>query len=141
MDKILRPGLFLLLFVLVGVYAFVFGESGIFERRRLEEGKQHLAEQLRSLQAENALLKETLERYRRGDYPPDLMNRKGYLAAGEKAVRVAGASVNVVTAEKPAGTENGESLFHLRVAWVVLSIFAIMVYLWHSMKKEDRGES
>lgn len=140
MDKILRPGLFILLFVLVGVYAFVFGESGILERRQLEQGKQNLVEHLRSIQAQNSALREKLNSYRRGEYPPDLMNSKGYLKEGGRAVHVHGASVSENPADKKTAEDEGVTLFHFRIAWVVFSMFVIMLYLWYFLKQEDKQD-
>ena len=135
MDRILRPGLFILLFVIAGVYAFVFSESGILVRGELEKGRKQLVDTIDFLKRDNARMGQTVDGYSRGDYPPEILTGRGFVKPGDVVVHVKGSGGDAVRGDEKTGTDY---LFISRVAWVVISLFSILVYLWYSLR--DDGE-
>ena len=81
-----RYSLFFLLFVLTAVYSFVFSESGILERRRLDDDKDELNKRIEKLKEENVVLNDLHERYKDGEFNKEEALKAGYVKPGEKVL-------------------------------------------------------
>lgn len=127
-----RISLFILTFILFTIYCFVFGDSGILERRRLKNEKVNLENKIENLRKENARLKNLSERYRAGEFLKEEANRSGYIAPGEKVL--------FFNKKEDFGDEKTKKIQdvkddglildveNLRILWIVFSIMILLIY-------------
>ncbi len=128
--------LFVLLFVLFGIYCFVFGESGVLERMRLKSERKELVEQIHVLQRENKNLRQLLRRHEKGEFIREEAQRAGFIKPGEKAVFIEGVDLPEKVADTQEESAYGVKLEYLRIFWIVLSSLIVLMYLFVRKERE-----
>lgn len=109
------------------IYCFVFGQSGIIERTRLEREKEALSREIRNLERENRRLEAVYAEYSSERMKAYECEKAGYISSGEKVLFFTGL-------KKPSndgafsGMNNKLNIDTLRVIWISLSVIIIGVY-------------
>jgi cell division protein FtsB len=119
-----KAGFILLAAVLFGVYCFVFGQSGILERMRLQKEKLLLQGEISLLQKENASLTSLLAGHSSGRLAKSECENAGYLSPGGRVYHF----LNAPASDAGSGKKKASQLFsieHLRIAWITFSAFAM----------------
>ncbi len=131
--------LYAAMIISTAVYFIVFSDGGILERMTIERAKKKIAENNRSLEMENERLRNLLERYRGGTYPPEDTLHSGYIRPGDRVLSITGGErapdESVTSSASPL---RGMSITYLRIAWIAISIAAVVsifIYGWISRKK------
>ena len=121
----------ILLFVLSGVYLFVFSESGILERISLENKKLELLERIDILRTEKKTLKKNLDDYRKGVRPDSDVLHAGYISPGDKLVvlRDDKGHRDRETAQARADKTKTVEMGHYRLIWIVISILVFILFI------------
>ncbi len=131
-----NKGFFLLLVLLAGIYIFVFGESGILERRRLSAEKSYLEGINSYLAGENAFLRDILENHKDEISEAESRNHF-YISNGEKLIAFENASKkNTDVPKYVRDREKVEFIKNLRIVWFVVSVISLLFYFM-KIKKED----
>lgn len=125
---------FIFLFILFSVYVFVFSESGILERMKLNKDYKTLAQRIATLESDNAAISDNLKQYSEGLYRDKDVIASGYVNNGGKVICFNEPASGVTDAE-PKNNEFYIELSHLRVIWIIFSI-VLMVYYYTRKKKE-----
>ncbi len=125
-----RYSLFLVSFVLVAIYAFVFGDSGILERRRLDNEKTDLDQRIDNLKEENSRLGKLHEQYKNGEFLKEEAVKAGYIEKGEKLLffKKQDKETQQKSEKSQVDDEFNVDLSHLRILWVVISVMIILIY-------------
>ena len=128
--------LFVLLFILFGIYCFVFGDSGMLERMRLKSERKELVQQIQVLQRENKNLKNLLYRYRNGEFIREEAQRAGFIKPGEKAFFTKGITVPEKVVSNEIKNVYGVKIEYLRIFWIVISALIVLMYLFVRKDKD-----
>lgn len=131
--------LFVLLFILFGIYCFIFSESGLLERMRLESERKELMSGIQFLQRENKNLEELLNRHRQGEFIREEAQRAGYIKPGEDVLFVRGVSIPEEIADRQDSEVYGVKIEYLRIFWIVLSSLVVLMYMF-VRKEVNTGE-
>jgi hypothetical protein len=127
-DKI---SLIILVAVLVSIYCFVFGESGVLERYGIEKKHDIIEKRINKLKFENLLLLKSLNEYKEGIISKEDFVRSGYAGSGEKIIFFHG-SVSPRNMQADSGRESAPSAMvdtqHLRILWIIVSILVIVLF-------------
>lgn len=127
-DKI---SLIILVAVLVSIYCFVFGESGVLERFGIEKKHDIIEKRINKLKFENSLLVKSLREYKEGIISKEDFIRSGYAETGEKIIFFHG-SVSPRNMQADSQRESVSSAVvdtrHLRILWIVVSILVIVLF-------------
>ncbi len=125
-----RYSFFLLFFVLFAVYCFIFGDSGILERRRLDDDKKILDQRIDNLKDENAGLDDLYQRYKKGEFKKEEAVKAGYIEKGEKLVFFKNEEKERQGPKEKTVKDDGfdVDLSHLRILWVVISVMILLIY-------------
>jgi hypothetical protein len=122
---------FLLGAFLFGIYCFVFGQSGILERVRLEREKETLVRDITVLDRENGRLESLYESYSRGEQARTESENAGYIGSGERKLTFK-ESQSDHDSEMPAGsgtdvkkTNSFFSIEYFRIIWIIFSVLAV----------------
>lgn len=118
-----------------GVYCFVFGQSGILERMRLENERNLLLMSIQYKEIENAKLAAKVGQYRKGDFREIESSNAGFIHAGDVRLIIKNGSASHAEwyKGKDTSTEGFFTLERLRIGWVVLSILilsAMIIFLY-----------
>jgi len=117
-----RWPLFLSLFLSVGFYFLVLGESGILERIHLKQKRANILTEIEALKSERSRLSRLLARYRQGQYPDEDLFLSGYVKPGAKVIQIRGINDEWPLSEKATeGAPSALPLPCLRAAWIVVS--------------------
>ncbi|MBP8082317.1 MAG: hypothetical protein KAZ87_03840 [Spirochaetes bacterium] len=131
-----NKGFFLLLILLAGIYIFVFGESGILERKRLSAERAYLEGINSSLVRENSFLRDVLE-YHRNEILESERQNHFYLSSGEKVIAFENVPVkNEDVPKYVRDKEKVEFIKNLRIVWFIISVITLLFYFM-KIKKED----
>lgn len=121
--------LFVLLFVLFGVYMFVFSESGILERREVKKKNEKLSNQIKDLKLKNIELSHLYNKYKDGLVADKDLLMWGYLPFDKSLIFVDNSNRLLHKNEKKYETKKSKiEITHLRIIWVVLSVLIILLY-------------
>ena len=122
-----NPGFILLAALLFTVYCFVFGQSGVLERMRLQKEKAILQNEITLLQKENGRLSAELADQISGKLAKFECENAGYLAPGGKAYHFR----NMPLPKDALAQRRDSKLFsieHLRIAWISFSLMALAAF-------------
>lgn len=121
-----RWPLFLSLFLSVGFYFLVLGESGILERIQLKRKRAVILTEIEALKSEHSRLTRVLSRYRDGQYPDEDLFLSGYVKPGTKVIQIRGIEDERPSSEEGVtGAPAAFPLYWLRPAWIVVSAIAV----------------
>ena len=130
---------FFLLIILTGVYFFIFGDSGLIERIRLQEEKDALTKRIENQNKEAARLRKLYEGYKNGDFNKEEAVKAGYIDKGEKLIFFDESKKD--KQKKIEVSENEEKdridIMHLRILWVVVSMMIILFYLGRKSRYKE----
>jgi hypothetical protein len=124
-----RFQLLLLGAVLFGVYCFVLGQSGLFERMRLEKERGLLAREIAFLESENVRARDLRDRYVRGEFTQKECEDSGYIIPGDRKLFFSGGSVHEKKAGNAKESAEGVSIERLRIGWIVFSALVVGIFL------------
>jgi len=130
-------GTFLLVFFLFSIYIFVFSESGILERIKLNNKFDLLNKRITDLKYENMELNESVQNNSAGNYSDSDILRSGYTGKGGNVLIFKG----VPEEKKPDLVIDKDSFNfnydHLRIIWIIISVMIIIIFL---TRKNDGNE-
>lgn len=137
-----RLRLFVLIMVMLGIYFFVFGESGFLERLKLERNRVLLRERIEELKKQNAELAYTLMRYSKGAIGRDEFIKAGYAMPGARIIYLRGAlpSSPAVAPGDVQKKDTFPDLYHLRILWGVISAMVVLIYMARASRRIEQEE-
>ena len=126
--------------ILSSAYFFIFSQSGLVERMKLDDEKKSIITRAESLKAENARLRKILDNYRAGVYPDSDMVTSGYTGPNEKIIVVHGLDTR---ARESTGIKKNNALFifeigTLRIIWIVISLLVLGTMLLYGMRIKEQ---
>lgn len=131
-----RFRIILLIFILFSVYTFIFSESGLLERMRLNSRYLELQHEISLLKKSNEELKELCSGYREGNYSEAEIISSGLIYSGSKVVVF---NENYSSPRPlPDDLNNNFELdpSHLRIIWIIISLM-ILIYYVHRIRNRD----
>lgn len=135
--------LYAAILISTSVYFTVFSDGGILERMTIERSKAEIAEINRSLEMENERLRNLLEVYRAGTYPPEDTLHSGYIRPGDRVLSITGDDrLTTESVARSASVLRGKTIAYLRVAWIMISVASVvsfLIYGWKSRKKNEES--
>jgi len=130
-------GTFLLVFLLFSIYIFIFSESGILERIKLNNKFEILNKRITALNDENIELNNLVRNYSAGIYSDTDILRSGYTGREGNVLLFKGAAEE----KKPDFVIARDILHfnydHLRIIWIIISVMIITLFL---ARKNDGSE-
>ncbi len=130
-------GTFLLVFFLFSIYIFIFSESGILERIKLNNKFEMLNMRITALNDENVELNKLVQNYSAGIYSDTDILRSGYTGREGHVLLFKG-----VAEEKKPDFVNARDILHfnydhLRIIWIIISVMILTLFL---TRKNDGSE-
>ena len=137
MDKKERFKTFIIIFVLSGLYIFVFSESGILERRELNKKYNLLAQRIDYIKATNSKLSKECEDYRSGRYSDSDIIGSGFVYKTGKLMYINDTGKETVPIDGTVPDDFLISLDHLRIIWILISVMFLFYYFLKKNKSDD----
>jgi len=130
-------GTFLLVFFLFSIYIFVFSESGILERIKLNNKFDLLNKRITDLKDENIELNKLVKSYSAGIYSDSDILKSGYTGSYGSVLFFKG-----LPEEKKTDFIIDQDILnfnydHLRIIWIIISVMIITIFL---TRKKDGSE-
>jgi hypothetical protein len=130
---------------LLGVYVFVFSDTGFLERRNLQKKKYMLSERIQKLKTINLDLELRIEQYSKGNFTLLDILDSGYVPVGSITVYLENSQLSSLL---PSFQENKEEdsddgkpnvldTESLRILWAVFSIFVMLAVFSRIYFKEE----
>jgi len=119
------------------LYIFIFSESGILERRELNQKYNQLTAKIDYIKAANLKLLKECEKYRPGFYSNSEIINSGFVYKTGKVVyfyeneKEKASGIEVLQDEFLISTE------HLRIIWIMISIMLLAYYFLKKNKSDD----
>ena len=137
MDKKEKFRTFLIIFILSGLYIFVFSESGILERRELNKKYNQLTSKIDYIKMNNLTLEKESEKYRSGIYGSSDIIGSGFVYKTGKLMYI-----DDTGKEKDPKAEVKQDDFlisveHLRIIWIIFSVMFMFYYFLKNNKSDD----
>lgn len=139
-----RSSLLLLLFVLFGIYSFIFGDSGLLERIRIHDEQKRVTGRISSLNKENKLLSDEYRDILDNNTKDGILKkeavRSGYMERDDKLLFFKRSTAK----EKPAAGNSEKKdeytvdIMHLRILWLVASVMIILFYFGRKNAASDK---
>jgi len=140
LDKKERFKAFILVFTLIGIYFFIFSESGLLERRELNKKFNTLTEKINYLKTDNQRLLHEYEKYRSGNYSDNdiissgLITKNGKLLYTDETGKEKDKERSIIQEDFSVSTE------HLRIIWILISIVTLFYYFLNKKKSEETSD-
>ena len=127
---------------LLGVYVFVFSDTGLLERRNLEKKKYILSEKIQRLQIMNHDLELRIDQYSKGNFTLSDILDNGFVPVGSLTVHLENAQfIPFKEKEKIDGDKpNVLDTESLRILWIVFSVFVMLAVFSRIYFKEDTAD-
>jgi len=138
-----RVSLLIAAAVLVCVYCFLLGESGILQRFRFLEEKRLIEERITFLEERQRTLRLAYEEYREGRYRHGDAVMAGFIGSGEKIVFLR----NLPGRDRddaPGGAASrrlGVELKHLRILWGLVSVTVLALIILKKKEKQHPDDT
>ena len=137
MVKRVKFKTFIIIFILAGVYLFIFSENGILERRELQKKYNLMTEKIANIKESNSRLNNECEQYRSGKFTDKDIIDSGFVNKDGKVMHISGAVEEPVKINETNYDEFMISLEHLRFLWILVSIvFLVFYYLKNYNRRE-----
>ena len=135
--------------VLLGVYVFVFSETGIFERKNLQKKIYLSSEQIQKLQIINRDLELRIEQYSKGNFPLSDILDSGYVPVGSLTIFLENSQPSsfketkekIIDIDMDSGKPDIFDTESLRIMWIVFSIFIMLAAFSRIYFKDDPGNN
>ena len=137
MHKKERFKTFLIIFLLSGLYIFIFSESGILERRALNKKYDRLNAKIDYIKKENDFLQKESGNYRSGLYRDNDIMGSGFVYKTGKLVYFKDSEKEIISRPDFDNDDPLISLDHLRLIWIIISL---MVLFYHFLKNNNSDE-
>lgn len=127
---------FIIIFILSGLYIFIFSESGIIERNELNKKYKRLNQKIGYIKADNERLLKECDKYRSGNYNDTDIINSGLVYKTGKFIYIDDRVKEVVP---DTGINPGDfsiSPEHLRIIWIIISV----MYLFYHFLKKNKSE-
>lgn len=131
---------FLIIFLLTGLYVFIFSESGILERRELNRKYDHLASKIDHIKKENDFLSRESGNYRSGLYRDTDIMGSGFVYKTGKLVYFKDSENEVLQKPDTVIDDLLISLDHLRIIWIIISLMFLFYYFLKKNKSEELND-
>ena len=133
---------FLLVMSLLGVYVFVFSDTGFLERRDLQKKKYILSEKIQRLQIINHDLELRIEQYSKGNFALSDILDSGYVPAESLTVYLENAQFTSFKEKEKSIDEKPNVLDteSLRILWIVFSVLVMLGVFSRIYFKEDTAD-
>jgi hypothetical protein len=123
--------------VLFAVYCFVFSESGLMERSRLDGEKDRIELSITRLKDENEKLRGVYRRYVSGNLGRDEAVKIGYFAGGEKLLVFKPELVKKdLVRRKSEDVDSSAGVDQLRILWIIISSLVMLFYMVHIRREQ-----
>lgn len=140
MDKKERFKAFILVFSLIGIYFFIFSESGLLERRELLKKFNTLNEKINYLKTDNIKLSNESEKYRSGYYSDSDIIGSGLVNRNGKLLYINDSGKEENKDSKLIQEDFTISVEHLRIIWILISIVTLFYYFLKNKKTEETAD-
>ncbi len=140
MHKKERFRTFLVIFILSGLYIFIFSESGILERRELNKKYNHLNEKIDYIKKENENLLKENEKYRAGIYNDKDIIGSGFVYRSGTLVYFKDSGKEIIPESNIGQDDFIISLDHLRIIWIIISMMFLFYYFLKKNKRDDLND-
>jgi len=128
---------FIIIFILSGLYIFIFSESGILERRELKKKYTLLVEKIDYVKASNSRLSKDCEKYTAGIYRDNDIIGSGFVYKTGKLMYIFDKGKETVPESGKTGEDLLISLEHLRIIWILISVMFLFYYFLKKNKSDD----
>jgi len=128
---------FIVIFVLFGIYIFVFSESGILERSELNKKYSQLNDKIDYIKTENLKLSKGCEKYRSGIYNDNDIIGSGFVYKTGKLMYIDSKDKEIVSKNETGTNEFLISLDHLRIIWILISLMYLFYYFLKKNQSDD----
>lgn len=137
-----RSSLLLLLFVLFGIYSFIFGDSGLLERLEIHEEQKRVASRINNLNKENKLLSDEyndiIDDNTKDDFFKKEAANSGYIENDDKHLFFKGSIEKEKRADNTGKKdEYTVDISQLRILWLVASVMIILIYFGRKKVSEE----
>jgi hypothetical protein len=121
---------FLLGAFLLGVYCFVFGQSGVLERMRFVKEKEMLAREISHLEKENIRAEALRVRYARGEFTLEECENAGFVLSGSRRLFFTDRNPvrKTATTSELKADGGGLSIDKMRIGWIIFSAAAVLIF-------------
>lgn len=137
MDKKERFKAFILVFTLIGIYFFIFSESGLLERRELNKKFNTLNEKINYLRSDNNMLSNEYEKYRSGHYNDGDLIDSGFITSNGKFLYFDDTGKDDIKKGDIIQEDFTVNVEHLRIIWILISIVILFYYFLKNKKTEE----
>lgn len=137
MHKKERFKTFIIIFILSGLYVFIFSESGILERRELNKKYDQLSSRIENIKADNSRLSKQCENYRSGIYSDNDIIGSGFVYKTGKLMYISDTGKETVSMDGMNPDGFIISLDHLRIIWILISLMFLFYYFLKKNKSDD----
>ena len=133
--------LFLIVYILFGVYCFILGDSGWLQRKNLIKEKKQILKQISVLEEENKELKDLYERYKNEELIKEEAVKAGYIENGDKLLFIKDTRSKTNIAVRTTKKKEGFAIDveHLRIFWVVISVMVIIFFFIKRNKQKEEN--
>ena len=142
MVKRYSTSTYILIFVLFGIYVFIFSGSGVLERTKFLSENEKIEKRIHTLTEKNLYLKEVVKKYKAGFLSPDDIHKSGYRERGESLLTIQNPDIEkkkkYVNVKKKK--ESFFSIQHLRIIWIVISAVIVLLHYKYNSGAKGNGE-
>ncbi len=127
----------LIIFVLSGLYIFIFSESGVLERRELSNKYNQLSEKIDYINKNSSHLSKECEKYRSGIYNSSDIIGSGFVYKTGKFLYINDTGKEKVPDTGISRDDLIISLEHLRIIWILISVMFLSYYFLKNDKSDE----
>ena len=128
---------FIIVFILMGLYLFIFSENGILERWELQKKYNLLNEKIDLIKESNLNLNNEGENYRSGKFNNKDIADSGFVNKTGKVMYINDTTKDQVENSETINDEFIISLAHLRFIWILFSIMFLFFYFFKNNNSGD----